>query len=337
MRNNALYFPYISLPDEAWTIKTLLYWDKVSSIVPMDYIERPDELGSFMQQLVHEGLVEQIFPARFIYKIREFEQCFINFIEHKIHNRPARSEHQPRINRPVTRIHIEKLGNIPDFLVENGLAKRINGSWYDIERSVANIFMAYLATCLGAIPEINAAPVTNKAMYASLFSNSNLSRNNEIHHEKSRNVILRSLLPTPNQNVTIDQLLRFKERHGHLLPALRRTIEVHSALIAALPNADDRADAAYDFIERSHLEIHEIVDAMKPTWNKIAFGSIAPLFGAGISLGAAEPENHLVYAGAAISFTAAAYQAIASIRDDRIRQLTKPLAYIAHARSGAYA
>lgn len=63
MRNNALYFPYISVPDEKWTIKTLLYWDKLSSIVPMDYIGEPEQLSPFMRELVHGNLVEQIFPA----------------------------------------------------------------------------------------------------------------------------------------------------------------------------------------------------------------------------------------------------------------------------------
>ncbi|RBI68912.1 hypothetical protein DQ400_06020 [Vreelandella sulfidaeris] len=84
MRDNALYFPYISVPKDRWTIKTLLYWDKLSSIVPMDHIDNPQQLTPFMQELVQEELVEQVFPAHHLYEIPDFEKCFIKLIEHRI-------------------------------------------------------------------------------------------------------------------------------------------------------------------------------------------------------------------------------------------------------------
>ena len=40
-RSNALYFPSISIPENKWTIKTLLYWDKLAAIVPLNHIEEP--------------------------------------------------------------------------------------------------------------------------------------------------------------------------------------------------------------------------------------------------------------------------------------------------------
>lgn len=90
---NALYFPYISVPDEIWTVKTLLYWDKLSSIVPMEYIERPEELGPFMQELVHEGLVQQVFPAAYLHQLELFEDCFICFVEKRIRSFRRASAH----------------------------------------------------------------------------------------------------------------------------------------------------------------------------------------------------------------------------------------------------
>ncbi|WP_256956848.1 hypothetical protein [Vibrio diabolicus] len=44
MNDNALYFPYISVPNEKWTLKTLLYWDKLASIVPMEHMGNPEKL-----------------------------------------------------------------------------------------------------------------------------------------------------------------------------------------------------------------------------------------------------------------------------------------------------
>ena len=91
MRDNALYFPYISVPNDRWTIKTLLYWDRLSSIVPMDHIDSPEQFSPFMHSLVQENLVEQVFPAHHLFEIPDFERCFIKLItgRFKILRRPS--------------------------------------------------------------------------------------------------------------------------------------------------------------------------------------------------------------------------------------------------------
>ena len=339
MRDNALYFPYISVPKDKWTIKTLLYWDKLSSIVPMDHIDNPQQLTPFMQTLVQENLVEQVFPAHHLYKIPDFERCFIKLIEHRINRKQFISSKQSRMHterlQPRSTIHAEKLGEIPEFLIEQGLAERVNWAWYEVESWVANLFMAYLASCLGALDQVNAAPVTNQAAFSQMFGNltPRFKRSNTTHHNKARDVILRSLLPAPDETVTLDELLRFNDDHGHLLPALRRSIESHCSIIATLPNAEDRLLSTEDFIASSKDSVDQITDAMKPTWNQISFGSIAPLFGAGLTLHATPVSNEVAYIGSAFTLAACAHQAITSVRGNRERELRKPLAYIAHANS----
>ena len=334
MRDNSLYFPYISVPNDKWTIKTLLYWDKLSSIVPMDHIDNPQQLTPFMQNLVQEELVQQVFPAYYLYEIPDFEKCFIKLIEHRL-NRARRTNNQKAKIHPRSTIHAEKLGEIPEFLIENGLANRLNWAWYEVESWVANLFMAYLASCLGALEQVNAAPVTNQASFSRMFGNLNpqFKRANAVHHNKARDVILRSLLPVPDDTVTLDELLRFKNDHGHLLPNLRRSIESHCSIISTLPNAEDRALSTEAFIAECKDNIDQITDAMRPTWSQVSFGSIAPLFGAGLTLHATPFSNEVAYIGSAFTLAACAHQAITSVRGNREVELRKPLAYIAHANS----
>jgi len=343
MRDNALYFPYISIPNEKWTIKTLLYWDRLSSIVPMDFIDAPEQLSPFMRQLVQEDLVEQVFPAHHLHQIEDFDNCFIRLVEHRIKKfRPLSTNKSIIPNEKLSKrslVHAEKMGRIPEFLIENNLASRTdNWAWFEVDANIANLFMAYLASCLGALDDVNAAPVTNQTRFSSIISPQRLAtKKSNVHHHKARDVILQSLLPTPNEKVSLDQLLRFKSDYGHLLPLLRRKIEAHCVSISILPTGIDRLNSTEQFISDCMEDVNEITDAMKPTWKKVTLGSLTPLFGAGFTLKATSANDELAYAGAAFTFAATAYQAISSIRGNRDNQLRKPLAYIAHARSGIYA
>lgn len=331
MNDNALYFPYISVPNEKWTLNTLLYWDKVASITPMDHTHNPEQMTPFMRELLQQGLIRQIFPAEHIHKIMGFEKYFIKMISKRLTS-------QSRIlsgNQPRSLIHVEKLGDIPHFLVERGLAEKVNSSWYNIDTWVANLFMSYLATCLSYLDDINAVPVTNKVKFASIYGTLTPSGRNATkkHYVKSRDVILRELLPVPDEKVCLDKLLRFKDDHGHLLPALRRKVEAHCATIASLDSSESRIQVTESFIADCNIDIQEITDAMNPSWTKIVLGSLTPLYGTGLVLAGSIGANDMALAGAGMLFVEGVYKAVSSIPGSNDKIFERPMAYAAHARS----
>ncbi|MDR7152038.1 hypothetical protein J2W49_004014 [Hydrogenophaga palleronii] len=211
MKDNALYFPYISIPDRVWTVKTLLYWDKVSSIVPAEYIEAPEKLGDYMHGLVQAGLVEQLFPGEHVRRINGFTERFMTILTRRL---PERREEW--LSGPSSSLHMDKLGDVQYQLLELGLARQ-SEQWTLVPTEVANLFMAYLAACIGEQPEVRATPVTDRLAYGRLTSGLGLRIPREdIHHLKAREVSLGKLLPVPAQKVTIDQLLgccRHSRRH----------------------------------------------------------------------------------------------------------------------------
>ncbi|MBK6868017.1 MAG: hypothetical protein IPG98_08890 [Burkholderiales bacterium] len=330
MRSNALYFPYIALPNDAWTAKALLYWDRLSSIVPMDHLHHPDQTSDFMRELLAEGLVQPVIPAQYVYRIERFDDSFIELIESRL-----RRDRQRLVESfdagTTTRIHAEKLGEIPRFLTKQGLAKQIDWAWYDVETGTANQFMSYLATCLGAIPEVDATPVTNKTAFArGLKPPYRQSAQYPLHKHKSREVVLKHLLPTPKEPVQLDKLLRFKQQYGQLLPPLRDRVEAHCTYVATLSDADQRIEANKAFLLECRQQIAEIEEVMQPTLGKVVLGSLAPLFGAGFTVQATDSGNMVAYTGAALTLAGAAYHAIASVRGDGALQ-NRPLAYVVHA------
>ncbi|WP_199135371.1 hypothetical protein [Delftia sp. ASV31] len=333
MRSNALYSPNIELPRDAWTTRALLYWDRLSSIVPLDHMHRPDQMSEHMRRLLGEGLVEPLSPGPFVRDIPRFDDCFIDLVEHRhLKKHPSAKRDTPPAQ--IVLIHAEKLGRIPDFLVEVGLARQVHWAWYEVEEAVANQFMSYLAMCLGAIPEVNAAPVTDKMVFASLLRpRARQMAGQVLHKHKAREVVLRSLLPTPAEPVDIDQLLLFKQRHGHLLPPLRAKVEAHCTRVAVLPDPEDRIEANEAFLQDCQQQITEIEAVMRTSFGKIVLGALTPLFGSGLSLHSTDPGNPVAYAGAALSLSGAAYQALASIHGSRAAVANRPLAYVAHARA----
>jgi len=330
MRNNALYFPHISIPNSAWTLRTLLYWDKLSSIVPLEYVYRPEELGDFTRQLLDAGLVTSVSPAAHLHRLEHFEMGFRELLDARLRRQQLRRDSTTARRR--TDIHIEKLGHIPELLLERGVAAQNGASWYSIDEPIANLFMAYLAVCLGGLDTVDAAPVTNRWEYARLFGYGTTNqRGKSPDHQQARNQIIECLIPVPDERVTLQQLVKFKEKYGTLLPALRTKIEARSAAIALLQDPEDREDAARDFVDDCRLQIEELCDAMRFNWKKLAFGTLAPLVGAGIQWTSPPPDTAIAFAGGAITFAGAIFSAFSSIGLTDI-QARQPLAYIAYAR-----
>ncbi|MGJ4748456.1 hypothetical protein ACQV5M_19000, partial [Leptospira sp. SA-E8] len=200
-----------------------------------------------------------------------------------------------------------------------------------VETHIANQFMAYLATCLGAIPELDATPVTNKAPIISALKPSHTQPTHLLHHNKSRSVVLENLFPIPRETVPIDKLLRFKQRHGHLLPSLRVSVEAHCTYVSTLQKAEQRIEANKAFLlECAHL-IAEIEEAIRPTFGKVVLGCFAPMLSATLAIRAVESNDVASYTIAISSLAGAAYSAIGSIQGGHVIR-NRPLAYAFYAR-----
>lgn len=127
-----LYFPYISIPKTPWLTRALLYWDRIGSIVPYEYVHRPETLDPYMRELVTAGLVEQIFPEQHIYRIPRFEEGFLAFIDHNERTPKPSRRHREHMGVPARRhdapqpalqIHDDKLAGRRQRYTPSALAR----------------------------------------------------------------------------------------------------------------------------------------------------------------------------------------------------------------------
>jgi uncharacterized protein DUF6236 len=336
MRDNALYFPYINVPQSSWFTRVLLYWDKVSSIVPSEYINHPERLSPFMRELLMAGLVEQVIPRLYVDEIRCFDEAFLRYID----NQSRKRQNNPITERKQTvqpvQIHLEKVGNIGNELVDRGLAKYKDYPWYDVDPWVANSFMAYLAATLGQLESISAAPITNSdACFSALGGVPHLRPADlalDRKHNPLRTLILKKLLPCPTGPVRITDVIKFKSRYGDSLQRFRRKIENGCIELTNIEDTDAQQERDALLLAEFEEEIAAITDALRSRWKSIVFNALLPLVGFGVTVLATKPLSVAAGLGASLSLGTAVYRALEGSKQYD-NTLNRPLAYAALLRN----
>ena len=326
MRDKALYFPYINIPSSNWIYYTLLYWDKLYSIVPLDYFENPDEMTPFMHRLVIEELVEMVQPGSYLYSIPNFGEPLLKYFEDRIRKRSKRIKHN--LNN-YSLVHIEKFHPIKEDLEKQKIIIHHNGPWYLMQTWAAGVFMTYLACLLGSLEDVNAAPVTNDNMTINTLVGRDIHYGPTLRH-RERNVrlsFLEELFPLPEEGISIESLRRFKSKHSNLLSSLRNYIERKTIEISAIKD-DDRFNEVTKLARKEIKEqINTITEAMKSHWSKVTFTQITPIVSAISGIGAVfdikQPYSGILAASSAL--VSAMYTAIHNKHDI----MNSPLAYAA--------
>ncbi|MBI1939858.1 MAG: hypothetical protein HYS25_17255 [Ignavibacteriales bacterium] len=262
MSNKILYFPYINVPDTAWFSRMLLYWDEVGSIIPYDFIDDPDKLSGHTRELIKEGLIQQVIPGQFLWKIPNFRESFTNYLT-QLHSSILEKRKRSFIDRSMFKIHIEKMDGIEIDLVQLKLAERIDYSWYYVEKDTAIEFMSYLAATLGKLSELDFAPTTDDVSYLNKFISSSVSIPTERKLEELRLEVLNEILPAPNHSLTAFEIKHFKDTYYGDLKMFRNSIERELITIADISDPELKKRRINLFKEESADQIELIIEAMR--------------------------------------------------------------------------
>ena len=232
---DALYFPNIDVPQGPWLTNTLLYWDSVRSIVPVEVHRRDDGLSPFTKSLCEHGLIKPVYPEAA--GMPGFATEFIGLLQLEL----------PRIHggggnwRPF-KVHIEKLGSeLRDELIDLGVARESAEPWFlEMQPRAAELFMAFLACVLASTSAEPMQPVSDEPRHLELYG----LRHPRPHAEDRaamREGFLQELLPTVDQEMDLASLQRFKDRNGDHLRAYRAIVEAALSRVLRVVDPDERA------------------------------------------------------------------------------------------------
>lgn len=304
---NILYYPYINIPRTDWTLRTLLYYDNIGAIVPQEYFYNPERnYEPFMLDLVRNQLVTPIDPLEIFDNPWEVTKPFIQMIEDNVERlkqsqlnfRTSENSHTIHANKFLgSKIHADKFDqNVFYELEQLDLAKRGEGRWYIVEKRTASNLMKFLATLISA--KTKRLPTTDyiKQYYT----------RSSFHNPKSkRETILTRLIPFPEE-INLDKLTRFKERHSGLLTAFQTKVE----LIALDPKIIDGTPLFHLHLSELVQQKEELSSKMQESgFSKILYGTVFGLIGAGIGVAGASTTTAALV-GALPGFANAVYSAL---------------------------
>ena len=273
MNNNLLYFPYIDIPQNNWTIKSLLYWDTVGIIVPPYFIENPNEFNDSTINLLRTDLVKQVFPYEYVSGNKKFDKGFI-----KLLNMPNFELEKKQKNFKygnVSRIHIQKFGEVlMEVLVEHKIAVRFDWSWYNVESKTANLVMSYLAFYIGKKGDFLPSTDNMKSLDISLNQKGAIFKTTKI-----RENLLEDLMPYPI-NPDLTKLRKFKDKYHDELKSFRILLE-QTAFEISNYNSSKKKKYILDLKLAEILDKKEKIlsDLEQSKAGHVAFGSIFGFIG----------------------------------------------------------
>lgn len=311
MENSLLYFPYINLPKSDWTIRTLLYYEKIGSIVPMEFFYKPEKnYDPFMLDLVKESLVIPINPVEQLDNPWQLNEPFLKFIQTEGYKIESKIEAfkdekflfenavQSYVSQPA-KVNSQKFdGELMYSLCQLGLAEKVKNNWFYVEQTTANYLMAYLASVLAG--KLKLLPTTDKPFSVDYLRQ---FRTNADKLNNKRDKILQELIPMPME-INLKKMEQFKSKNIENLNRFRNVVE--QIALNPIYNSDKLLN---EKIKELKYEKDKLTAKMKESnFGSIFFGTACGIYGAFQGLAQAETTGAII--GGLPGFSSAIYAAL---------------------------
>jgi hypothetical protein len=277
MKRNLLYYPTINIPKNAWLKSALLYWDEVSSIVPSDYNGNLLlDLDRDLEYLIDIEVFRPIKPETLIFaqdnweEFEKFQNEFKEVVIGKLFQtrleRQRRSVasriHSSKIQDLRTaRVHSNKTSNgLFYFLEEKGLAKREDGNdWVQFEQNTALLYMSLLAKYLADIDSEHTSIGTDNAVY----ENFNFQKANKTNGFPVASLALKNILPSPKNNVSIEKIIKFKEKRKDNLKHFNLKLSEFQQKASKSESNSELKETAINFQDELIKGVNDLVQVLE--------------------------------------------------------------------------
>lgn len=278
MKRKFLYHPTILIPND-WIKTSILYIDKIGSIVPYDF-----DYASDLNDIENEYYLNMKYlKEREIYEYSRPDQisdkrAFLNELKYYLEKedgldkaRNSFSENQLSI------LYKSKIDNdIIDYLDDNGLinSKKRHNSIIEVESGAVELYMSILANHIAELDTDKTSVNTNlKRIYTRLN-----------FEEKHKNLIINldlvNILPSPSENTSLERICDFRDSRRDELLLFRHELDRFMDDISSSNSKEEMKDYEVKFKEKIEIEtskIERLLNESKITNFKKSISSIVNL------------------------------------------------------------
>lgn len=353
-----LYYPFINIPEGNWLNQSLLYWDELSCIAPEEFVYDIGKFQRHMQDYIRAGLVIPLDPAELIYShdTGYFVDGFLKYLDQEskfIHLREAIKNGE---SCNYVNIHLEKIDFLIEVFKEMGFVRKIGRRWVEVEASVAEEFMTYLAFTMGMTTDYE--PVTTedggflskinipnqKIVKGRAYDLGNYQSEIRDYHiqndhlradddkTKARDKIITNLLPAPQGTIDVREIIDFKEKNYDRLSVFRDFVEKFLISYESLPENLKKNELTSFLTEAEEMKT-DLIGAMNHVgWKSLGIYdyalyavSLVPMIQTIITKNTLSAAIGLSTMGLSILKT------ISNSRREIVKLNEKPLAYVVNA------
>lgn len=275
MERTLLYYPTIDIPNMKWLYSSILYADKVSSIVPFNDIN-DNRFPDLLKYLVDQEQYKPIFIERLLSsyntEFNEFEEFFISTT--------SSDEFQVKLKngKGLSYQHYDKLYSgkmtyrINQYMREAGLIKSTVGDVFVTDEIVSLFYMSLLAQYVTKIIKDDfIIPSTDDKRYQDISFNSSKQK------EPAMNFILENCLPTPVENTPIEKIIDFKKARRDELLEFRKYLSKVQEKIRKATEEQEIKEIQIDTKENIEKAINDLSKLCKENSIKTFFTSFESL------------------------------------------------------------
>ncbi|PWB53893.1 MAG: hypothetical protein C3F13_08285 [Anaerolineales bacterium] len=227
---HALYYPWIEIYDPAWLKTAILYWEKISTIVPGNYPENYQSQDcEFLRQ---QNILIPEFVQPWDPCVREASENFLDYLQAPEATRillPAGSKYQqlPALNTTteLSKLNRYKIGeNLAQELIASGKVIQ-NGEWLIFDKSSVIYYMTLLSASIAR--EKGYSPLTHLEWYENLNNRVKRGDNPKSEGKKLGEALLaRMALQTVKvgPDTPLESLINFREKYSDELGRFRAEV-----------------------------------------------------------------------------------------------------------------
>ena len=263
-----LYYPDISIPNDTWLRRVLLYSESIASIVPYDL--NPVLNNYDIELLRDEREYNPLSPEDFFYQ-NDLIQDFELEVQESFNSKHFQKilENEKRKSRSL--IYKSKFTHeIFNFLRNTGLYQEGENKWGETPKVVGDLYLGILAKYMGHL--YSYTPTSNSVRAQEIaFYNSPLTK------QKIGEIRLIQSLPNPTDDTSISDLLRFKNKRKQELLKFRAVLRENITQLSSANCKEEIDENIQIFKEKLEIEVNELSILLRENRINFALGSLKSL------------------------------------------------------------